>query len=69
MLTPCLGSTNFSFISHQSLPVYVAAAGHLKNKQPNLHLTSRSGAAVSGQELAPLGLNNGFHDPQMSKLL
>lgn len=44
------------FHVHLSVPVYVAAAGHLKNKQPNLP-AHRSGGAVSGQELPPLGLN------------
>lgn len=59
-----LGS-KFLFHVHLSLPVYVVAAGHLKNKQ----ICPRPGGAVSGQELPPLCLNNGFHDLQMSRLL
>jgi hypothetical protein len=53
---------------HLPLPVYVAAAGHLKNKQSNL-------PTPTGQEVLSVDRNclllvlMFFHDPQMSRLL
>lgn len=63
-----LGSTNFSFMfTCHYLYMYQQLVTSRINNQ--IRLCPRSGGAVSGQELAPLGLNNGFHDPQMSRLL